>query len=98
MHATLTIATVLLASGNIGTGSTAGQLLSNLAHQLIAPGHVRAGEHFLPIDVLLLQVLPVALLYAAQAADISFCGTFLLNTTQSDAHACPDTLSEAGSA
>lgn len=60
-----------------------GQARMKLAHQLIASGHVSAGQHLLPVGVLLLQVLPVALLYAAQAAHISFCRTFLLYTNHS---------------
>ena len=48
-------------------------------YHLIASRHVGAGEHVLPVGVLLLQVLPATLLYAAQAAHISFCWTFLLH-------------------
>lgn len=48
-------------------------------YHLIASRHVGAGEHFLPVGVLLLHVLPAALLYAAQAAHISFCWSFFLH-------------------
>ena len=47
-------------------------------YHLIGPGHVAALQHLLPVGVLLLQILPVALLYAAQAADVSVCGSLFL--------------------
>ena len=48
-------------------------------HHLVGPGHVAALKHLLPVCVLLLQVLPVSLLYATQAADIGLSGTLLLH-------------------